>query len=64
MEARTVGRYTKANDIIETLDLMAADLVEVKNSLQTLAANYPGLDIDPLFYEPLETITEILEEIE
>jgi hypothetical protein len=45
-------------------DAIANDLLEVKDNLETLAANYPGLDSDPLFYEPLETITKILEEIE
>jgi hypothetical protein len=40
------------------------DLLEVKESLETLAANYVGLEADPLFYEPVETITKILEEIE
>ena len=59
-----MGKYGETNDIGETLDLIAADLLEARNSLQTLAANYPGLDIDPLFYEPLQTLTEILEEIE
>ena len=43
---------------------IANDLIEVKDSLETLASNYPGLDADPLFYEPLEKITNILEEIE
>ena len=64
MEVTNVGKYGETNDIGETLDLIAADLLEARNSLQTLAANYPGLDIDPLFYEPLQTLTEILEEIE
>jgi len=43
---------------------IANELIEVKDSLETLSANYVGLDADPLFYEPLETITKILEEIE
>jgi len=45
-------------------DAIANELIEAKDSLETLASNYPGLDADPLFYEPLETITKILEEIE
>ena len=59
-----MGKYGNAKDIIEFLDMAANDLLEAKNSLETLAANYPGLDSDPLFYEPLETLTKILEEIE
>lgn len=43
---------------------IANDLLEAKDSLETLAANYPGLEADPLFYEPLEKIVNILEEIE
>ena len=43
---------------------IANELIEAKDHLETLASNYPGLDADPLFYEPLETITKILEEIE
>ncbi|MCK5600255.1 hypothetical protein KAR91_00110 [Candidatus Pacearchaeota archaeon] len=43
---------------------IANDLLEAKDNLESLAANYPGLETDPLFYEPLETLTKILEEIE
>jgi len=46
------------------IEEIANELVDAKDQLETLAANYVGLDADPLFYEPLETITKILEEIE
>jgi hypothetical protein len=46
------------------IDEIANTLVEVKDDLQTLAVNYPGLDADPLFYGPLNSIIKILEEIE
>jgi hypothetical protein len=46
------------------IDEIANVLVEVKDDLQTLGSNYPGLDVDPLFYGPLDSIIKILEEIE
>jgi len=46
------------------IDAIANELIEVKESLDNLAANYVGLEGDPFFYEPLEKINHILEEIE
>jgi hypothetical protein len=43
---------------------IASDLIEAHDQLQALAANHAGLTNDPLFYEPIETIKRILEEIE
>jgi hypothetical protein len=64
VEENGMGNYGSANSLLEFVDLMLPDLLEAKDTLETLAANYPGLDSDPLFYEPLQTITEILEELE
>jgi hypothetical protein len=46
------------------VEMIANILVEVKDSLESLAINYPGIEADPLFYDPVEKITIILEEIE
>jgi hypothetical protein len=46
------------------IDQIADELIEVKLKLESLSSNYFGLDVDPLFYESLNSINLILEEIE
>jgi hypothetical protein len=48
----------------DTLERIANDLLVVKDDLETLVIQWPVLNSDPLFYESLETIKKILEEIE
>jgi hypothetical protein len=46
------------------IDQITNELLEAKDMLESLNVQRPGLESDPLFYEPLEIITKILEEIE
>ncbi len=46
------------------IDQIADELIEVKLRLESLSSNYFGIETDPLFYESLEKINLILEEIE
>ena len=46
------------------IDQIANELVEIKLKLESLSSNHFGIEVDPLFYESLESINLILEEIE
>jgi hypothetical protein len=60
---RTSRSFGKGKSTVEK-DVIANELIEVKDMLEILAEQYGIPSLDPLWQDPMDRINRILEEIE